>query len=322
MYFTRPRAAGPTVPTLVRAAVVAALTLPVALPASAAPMSLSQLPAGARFAQAPAKGVTAAQIFHKLHAHRGRAKAAHFSFPYGVAVDPAGNVFVANVDSNSVATITPTYKVTANAITNGLTYPISVAVGPDESIYVGSAGASSGYITQFSGSTPQQTITQNAFAPYSIAVDQFADLYIVAGGGVAIDDSNGNQIFAPGYTGYDVDSIALGNASLYAFLDNTWLQGNGSYMLRTGGLQDEVGPTGSAYPAGAACGNGACWYGDADYDTLAVSNGGNFHSVQLNYSPAGVAYDQLHNRAFVADPVNNAVHVYNAQTLAFEKTLT
>jgi hypothetical protein len=54
MYFTRPRAAGPTVPTLVRAAVVAALALPVALPAPAAQMSLSQLPAGARFAQAPA----------------------------------------------------------------------------------------------------------------------------------------------------------------------------------------------------------------------------------------------------------------------------
>jgi hypothetical protein len=48
MYFTRPQAAGPTVPTLVRAAVVAALALPV------------QLPAGVASASARAKGATAA----------------------------------------------------------------------------------------------------------------------------------------------------------------------------------------------------------------------------------------------------------------------
>ncbi|MBV9103453.1 MAG: hypothetical protein JO060_07660, partial [Candidatus Eremiobacteraeota bacterium] len=61
---------------------------------------------------------------------------------------------------------------------------------------------------------------------------------------------------------------------------------------------------------------------DSTNDTLTVSTGNGTNSTSLGYQPAGVAYDSLHKRVFVADPVNNTVHVYNPQTLALEKTIT
>ena len=87
-------------------------------------------------------------------------------------------------------------------------------------------------------------------------------------------------------------------------------------------MQTIVGPSGAVNPVGAACGSNICWYADNQSNSLWINNGVNNSSVSLGYDPGGVAYDQLHNRVFVADPLNNAVHVYNAQSLAFERTIT
>jgi DNA-binding beta-propeller fold protein YncE len=83
-----------------------------------------------------------------------------------------------------------------------------------------------------------------------------------------------------------------------------------------------VGPAGAVTPVGSACGIRLCWYSDSSTDTLWVNNGSNTAEVSVGYDPGGVAFDELHNRVFVAGPLNNAVHVYNAQTLALEKTIT
>jgi DNA-binding beta-propeller fold protein YncE len=49
---------------------------------------------------------------------------------------------------------------------------------------------------------------------------------------------------------------------------------------------------------------------------------GNWFTVGLSYTPGGVAVDVARNRVYVADPSHNAIQIYNATTLAYEKTLT
>jgi len=310
---------------VLRTALVAAIALPAALPAVAAQEMARPLQPSARFAQARSHvsgSALAQRLIHSHRAHRA-AKTAHFNFPYGLAADAFGNVYVTNYEANTVSVIGANLKATAGIITQGLSLPISIAVDPVGSVFVGNATSSStGYITKFTNAQPVLTIETNATDPGSIAVDQFDDLYIISYGGIAADDAYGNSIFASEYAGYNLYAVAVGNTGVYAFNDNSYLFGNGSYLLRTDGLQSIVGPAGAVAPAGAACGDGLCWYSDSATDTLWVNNGSNPNSVNLGYVPTGVAYDQLHNRVFVADPLNNVVHIYNAQTLAFEKTIT
>jgi hypothetical protein len=307
---------------LLRASLAAALALPVALPAIAAQEAAHQLPLNARFATARLHGNPSAEAFRRTFRKKHGANIAHFSFPYGVAADAFGNVYVTNYEANSVAAISPLLKVTSNVIT-GASNPISIAVDSVGSIFLGNTGGGGGGdVVKYVNGAPALTISNNTSYPFSIGVDEFDDLFIASQGGIAADDPYGNSLFGFEYSGYNVVSLAVGNGNVYGFLDDDYLYGNGSYLLRTDGLQTIVGPSGAVSPVGAACGSNLCWYSDNSNDTLWTNNGSNTNDVQLNYDPGGVAYDQLHNRLFVADPLNNAVHVYNAQTLSLEKTIT
>ncbi|MBV9647303.1 MAG: hypothetical protein JO043_07565 [Candidatus Eremiobacteraeota bacterium] len=308
--------------TLLRTSLAAAMLFPLAHPALAAHSFGKALPNGTRFQQARLTAANPAAMFRKQWAHRSTKNGGHFHFPYGLAADALGNVFVANSQSNTVAMISPKLKATDGVITQQLNGPASVAVGADQTIFVGNLGVSGGYVERYSGSTPQQTITANAAAPYDIAADQFNDLYVVYNGGIALDDPSGNSLYGPEYQSYGIFSVAVGNANVYGFVNNDVLMGSGSVFLRSGMLQSIFGPTNAAEPVGAACGNGMCWFSDAGKDTINILATNAISTGILNYSPAGVAYDRLHNRIFVADPQNNAVHIYNAQTLALEKNIT
>ena len=303
--------------SLIRSSAAAAAVLAMALPASASVHPL--LPAAP--SMTAGHGHSPADTFQKLHAHRN-AKTAHFDFPYSLAVDPVGNVFVANAENNSVATISPTFKVTEDVITAQLSTPLSIAVGPLETIYVGNYQGSSGWVESYSGNTPLLHITANTQQPFSIAVDGFGDLFTIANGGLALDDPYGNLLYNPEYGGYTLTSVALGNGNVYAFLDGNYLLGNGSNFLRTSAMQSIVGPTQSAEPVSVSCGGGACWIADPSQDMIFSNNGSTIIPASVGYQPTGIAYDQVHNRVYVADPQHNAVHVYNAQTLALEKSIT
>ena len=310
--------------TLLRAALAAAIALPVALPASAGTMRTRPLPLSARFAPAQIHAAGPTEAFRRLHSRaHGNKKTAHFSFPYGLAADSLGNVYVANYDANTISMIGTNLKASSQVLSQNVISPLSLAVDSTGALFVGNTGGGgTGNVVKFVGGQPVLTITQNTAFPSSIAVDEFDDLYVVANQGVAVDDAYGNTIYGPGYAGYDIDCVAIGNASLYAFINDNYLAGNGSVMLRTSGLQSITGPDSATSPVGAACGANLCWYSDSASNALFVNNGSNVDSVSLGYLPGGVALDVPHNRVFVADPLNNAVHVYDAQNLSLEKTIT
>ncbi|MEO6991895.1 MAG: hypothetical protein ABI346_09410 [Candidatus Baltobacteraceae bacterium] len=297
--------------------------MPIALPASAAQIFTSRLPIGARESRTSAKGNTPAAVYRKLVARlRRKPQVGHFAAPFGLATDVRGNLYVTNFESNSIAIVNPRYHVRDNVITQGVESPVSVAVGPLGNVYVGNLTQSSGYVTEYSGSTPLLTIEAYTGDPDSIAVDSFGDLYVTASSGIATDDPYGSPLFGPAYASYNVLSVAVGNAGLNGFYNNGALIGNGSVFLRTGSLQFGIGPTSSATPTGSACANNACWYDDTSNLLIAKEQNGGTYLVSVSYEPTGVAYDGLRNRLFVADPNHNAIHVYNAQTLAFETTIS
>jgi sugar lactone lactonase YvrE len=271
----------------------------------------------------PERSITA--ILGRLH-HSATASAsatAHFNAPDAVATDAAGDVYVANEGGNDIEKINAGLTVVKSFKIKDTNAPISLAVDSAGNIY---AGSGAGGVEEFTpAGAPEQSITANASDPDSLAVDQFDDLYIAGPNGLAIDGPDGVSIWSSIDTSTSqIDSVAIGGATVHAFYGQNQAAGNGSVALRDGSLQYVRGPYASQDLIGSACAaNGTCWLASAQDRTLTLDTGGSSAGqASVSYVPTGVAYDGLHNRVFVADPQNNAVHVYNSKTLALIKTIS
>ena len=308
-----------------RAAIAIALiagSLALALPATASThaSTLVRLPAGSHgYTTRPVTHGSGA--FERLYAKRKPATA-HFSFPYALATDAFGDLFVANAGGNSIVKVGPKLNVAPGAITQSLSTPFSLAVDTSGDIYAGNA---TGNIPEFNSSgTLVATYGANASYTEGIAVDQYQDLYITSGANIAVDDVTGASLFSSIYNaGQQIFSLAFSGPNFFGFYNNTLVGGNGSVALRTGGMQFLDGPLVAAEPTGSACNGALCWYDDTANSLLFIATiPGSSNSVSLPYQPAGIAYDAIHKRLFVADPVHNAIQVYNPTTLALGESLT
>ncbi|MGH7943608.1 MAG: hypothetical protein ACREF9_01150, partial [Opitutaceae bacterium] len=165
----------------------------------------------------------------------GTGSAASFNNPFGIAIDSAKNLYVADTVSNTVRKITPGQVVSTLAGTAGVfgnndgsgnaarfNFPVGIAVDSAGNVYVTDSKnftirkiTAAGVVTTFAGapfqigSTDGPGATARFFLPYGAAVDTAGNVYVAEGGNHLI-----RKISAAG-----VVSTLAGGAQQSGFVD-------------------------------------------------------------------------------------------------------
>jgi alpha-tubulin suppressor-like RCC1 family protein/sugar lactone lactonase YvrE len=119
-----------------------------------------------------------------------------FNAPTRLRVDDAGNVYVADTGNNRVVRITPGGTMTT--IGTGLNGPIGVAVDQSGDVFIGDTG--NNRVVEVDTSGAQRVVpTTGLLGPQGVAVDSDGDLYI--------DDGGNNRIVELALSAGDVQSM-------------------------------------------------------------------------------------------------------------------
>jgi sugar lactone lactonase YvrE len=194
---------------------------------------------------------------------------------YGVAVDPAGNVYVANSGLGQVLkeTLNADGSFSESTIGSGLFFPASLALDSAGNLYV--ADTDNNRVvkeTLSNGTYTQSTIASGLSVPYGIAVDSSGNVYIA--------DTGNNRILEeiPSGTGYTQTAIISSLSATSVAVDaagNLYLCDSNSHdvlkeTLSGGSYTQSTIATGIGTPSGLAIDpNGILFV--ADDDTSSVS---------------------------------------------------
>src|SRR5579864_6253079 len=105
------------------------------------------------------------------------------NYPYGLALDAKGNLYVANSNGNDVLVYSPTYtQLTAKTITTNISSPTAVVIDPIGQIWI--ANGTTNSVTQYSSAGVQNTsntITSGISNPNAMALDGISNLWVQDG---------------------------------------------------------------------------------------------------------------------------------------------
>ena len=138
--------------------------------------------------------------------------ASGFNSPNAVAVDSAGNVFVADTGNNAIKEITP--DGTVSAFATGFNHPYGVAVDTSGNVYV--ADAYNNAIEKITSGGSVSTLATNLNIPEGVAVDVFGNVYVADTGSDTIKEiaTNGNVSILAGASGSPGSANGAGGAVL------------------------------------------------------------------------------------------------------------
>ena len=228
-----------------------------------------------------------------------------FNYPYGVAVDANGNVFVADLSNHAVKKIAPD-GVTVTTISSAFSSPIALALDASGNIYVVDEGVNS-IIKMLPNGSNMVTLGSGFFSPGGIALDATGNIYVANNGN--------NNVKKMANNGTNIVTLASGlNNPLGIAVDtagNVYV-GDAYNLLKmkSDGSNQTILATGFGRIQGLALDVAGNIYA-ADYTKGAVNkitpDGVTITTIGSGYnSPTSVAVDAKGN-VYVADPLNNAV---------------
>jgi len=214
----------------------------------------------------------------------GPALQAELNGPLSVAVDSAGNIYIADTGNNALRKITSAGLI--QTLTTELNTPSYVAVGPDQSVYVADTG--NNRVLQFTPAGAVNTVTQ-VLSPAGVMVDSQGNVYVSTQSSVVKLSSTG------------VSSILLAGLSAPRGLALTpsgdlLVCETGSNVIRQIPLQGA---------ATVIAGNGVAGFS---------GDGGAATTAQLN-TPEDIAIDSIGN-VWIADSSNNRIRSLTQTTAA------
>ncbi len=253
----------------------------------------------------------------------GAATAAQLNTPRGVAVDTAGNIYIADTANNKVRKVSggtiSTYAGTGTAAYSGdggaaasaaLSAPLELAVDPAGNLYIADTGnnvirkvSSSGTISTIAGSATQgysgdggNATAAQLNAPQSVALDSAGDVFIADTLNNVIREVNTKGVIQTiagnGLSGYTGDGGLAVNAE-FAGPTSVAVDAAGNiYVADSTARIRKIFPSGIVNTIGG--GNGLGYTGDGGVATSAKVNGA-----------TGLAVDSKGN-VFFADTANNA----------------
>ncbi len=247
------------------------------------------------------------------------------SYPYGLAVDAKGNLYVANNGSSEILVYNPNYEqVPSKTITSGIVGPTGVAFDPQGNLWVANYGASNGgddgSVAEYVDGKEGLTITNAILGPEAISVDALGNIWVendftnvTVYGQLGIYPNNDApttllQAYTPSTPIYGIATsgniFAWGSNAAVNFAAETFLLLSGQY---------------------------AGWYIDGQTFSLAADAHGNFYEANfsgqvtvstpgsgitssfatLSFTPNGIAVDSVRGRVYFSNYNGNSISVYN-----------
>ncbi len=251
------------------------------------------------------------------------AAAKPLNYPYGLAVDAKGNLYVANSNSNQVLIYNPAHvQQTAKTITAKVISPSGLAFDALGDLWV--ANQNTNVINAYSPNgtlLPANSITNAINSPQFIAFDGIGNLWVnnafftlaaypAFSGTPILSQSSSTPI--TGLASWNM-FLSVGENNLSARLEL------GPYLTNNGGFAGAFQQTCYAM-AYDKVGNLYC--GNQDHTLTVMSLGGTVKTItNLGFFPTGMALDTAHSLAYVANGPGNIIAVYNTTTGALVTTI-
>ncbi|MGA9642395.1 MAG: hypothetical protein WBQ72_13450 [Terriglobales bacterium] len=258
------------------------------------------------------------------------AKTNPLSYPSGLAVDAAGNLWVANNLDNNILVFGANYKqLPDETITQGINGPTGIAFDSFGNLWV--ADNRNNTVTEYTGGVQDTgaTITNGISQPEAIAVDGLNNVWVAntfnADGG-GYDTSF--TVYAPG-TVYGPGSNLLMTFGPYPTLlygivvsEGAFVYGDGNYLNLT--PASVAIATGSVSGVNVGGNNTAVWVASAANGTIyftttdnavnyakPASLGSASQLFGLSFAPSGIAVDSVRGRIYISNGPGNVIEVYS-----------